>query len=156
MTITQRRLYAAIIRLHPADFRNRFGLEMLLDFEDASATNHPANLYLDALRSILRQWASHLFSPSLELLPAQASLLSGQYVSLSQPNPSPFELLRASCIAALLFSSIGFATAPRERAPFRWTSYAILPRPTPLGCCPHLRAALLCKPWSVSNRYFIC
>jgi uncharacterized protein (TIGR03435 family) len=112
MTPTQCRLYAAIIRLHPADFRNRFGREMLHDFEDASATHHPATLYLDALLFILRQWASHLFPPALELLPAQASLLSGQYVSLSQPNPSPFELLRASCIAALLFSSIGFATAP--------------------------------------------
>ncbi len=113
MKSTQRSLYAAIIRLHPADFRNRFGREMLLDFEDASATHLTANLYLDAFLSILRQWASHLFPPALELLPAQASLLSGEYVSLSQPNPSLFELLRASCIATLLFTLIGFATTPR-------------------------------------------
>ncbi len=113
MTTMQRRIYEAIIGLHPSEFRNRFGREMLLDFEDACATHPPANLYLDALQSIVRQWASQLFPSSLEPLPAQASLLSGQYVSLAQPNPSAFELVRASCIAILLFFSIGFAAAPR-------------------------------------------
>jgi uncharacterized protein (TIGR03435 family) len=112
MTTIQRCLYSAIIRMHPADFHNRFGREMLLDFEDASATHHPANLYFDAVRSLLRQWASHLF-PAPQPLPAQASLLSGHYVPVSQPNPSPLELLRAACIATLLFSSIGFVTVPR-------------------------------------------
>jgi uncharacterized protein (TIGR03435 family) len=112
MTITQRRLYAAIIRLHPADFRNRFGPEMLLDFEDASATHHPVNLHLDALQSMMRQWASQLLPPTPESLSTQAALLTGQYASLAQPNPSAFELLRASCIATLIFFSIGFAAAP--------------------------------------------
>lgn len=109
----QRRIYAAIIRLHPPDFRNRFGREMLLDFEDACATHPPTSLYLDALQSIVRQWASRFFPSASGLLPAQASLLSGQYVSLSQPSPSAFELVRASCIAIVLFFSIGFSAAPR-------------------------------------------
>jgi uncharacterized protein (TIGR03435 family) len=113
MTTMQRRLYAVMIRLHPADFRNRFGLEMLLDFEDACGTHHSASLYLDAARSLIRQWISHLFFPAPGPQPAQASLLSGQYVSLAQPGPGPFELLRASCVAALLFFSIGFTTTPR-------------------------------------------
>ena len=126
MTNTQRRIYAAIVSLHPSDFRSRFGREMILDFDDASASHDVANFYLDALQSVVRQWASHLFPSALGPLPAQASLLSGQYVSLSQRRPSLFELVRASCFATLLFLSIGFAAAPRlsvEQSP--------TPPPTP-------------------------
>jgi uncharacterized protein (TIGR03435 family) len=136
MTITQRRLYAAIIRLHPADFRNRFRHEMLLDFEDICATHHPANLYLDALQSMLRQWASQLFPTAPGPVPVQASLLSGHYVSLTQPSPSAFELLRASCIAVLLFFSIGFAAAPRLR-PAQIANAGTRPTPTSIRSVLH-------------------
>ena len=115
MTNLQRRIYAAMVGLHPPDFRKRFGSEMILDFEECSGSHQVANFYLDALQSVVRQWASHLSPSTLEPLPAQASLLSGQYVSLSQQSPSLFELVRASCIATLLFVSIGFAAAPRLR-----------------------------------------
>ena len=115
MTNLQRRIYAAMVGLHPSDFRDRFGREMILDFEDGSGSHHVANFYLDALQSVVRQWASHLSPSTLEPLPAQASLLSGQYVSMSQQSPSLFELVRASCMATLLFVSIGFAAAPRLR-----------------------------------------
>jgi uncharacterized protein (TIGR03435 family) len=113
MNTMRGRIYETIIGLHPAEFRNRFGREMILDFDDACATHRPASLYLDALQSIVLQWASQLFPSAIGPQSAQASLLSGQYVSLSQPNPSAFELIRASCIAMLLFFSIGFSAATR-------------------------------------------
>ena len=39
MSNLQRRMYGVIVRLHPAAFRNEFGCEMTLDFEDALANN---------------------------------------------------------------------------------------------------------------------
>jgi hypothetical protein len=53
-----RKLYSALIRLHPPSFREQFGDEMLWIFEEsagASVWNAPP-LFADALGSILRQW----------------------------------------------------------------------------------------------------
>jgi len=38
MSCFRRRLYKAIVRMHPADFRDEFGREMMLDFEDSLLT----------------------------------------------------------------------------------------------------------------------
>ena len=55
-----------MVGLHPSDFRDRFGREMILDFEDGSGSHHVANFYLDALQSLcvsgrrislLRHWS---------------------------------------------------------------------------------------------------
>jgi uncharacterized protein (TIGR03435 family) len=149
MTTPQRRLYRTLIRLHPADFRNRFGREMLLDFDDATSTYSALRLYLDALQSLVRQWSSHLLPAPHLPQPAHASLLSGQYIPLTQPLPSPFELIRAACIAAALFFSISFATAPHlgpaqiANAGLRSApTSSVRPAPTRPGCqIPRLHTA---------------
>jgi hypothetical protein len=51
-----RALYGGLVRLHPAAFRSRFGAEMLLNFDEAAASEGTARLLLDALASLLRQW----------------------------------------------------------------------------------------------------
>ena len=56
MTTLQRRIYRAVIRLHPASFRNEFGREMALDFEDAVRDCGFTPLLGDAMLSLARQW----------------------------------------------------------------------------------------------------
>jgi hypothetical protein len=49
MSSLRRRLYKAIVRIHPADFRDEFGREMMLDFEDAVHTYGLGCLWRDGL-----------------------------------------------------------------------------------------------------------
>ena len=106
----ERRLYGVIVRLHPADFRNEFGREMRLDFEDALERTGFAALCLDALQSLGRQWTVRAF-PSAEEhgYATQPSLLAGQYVMVSPGGPTLFELARASVVATTLFFAIGLS-----------------------------------------------
>ena len=48
--------YHVLIRLHPAEFRNRFGDEMELIFEEGANSVGTAVLVVDAARSLCRQW----------------------------------------------------------------------------------------------------
>ena len=50
------RLYRVLVRMHPHEFRNRFGDEMELIFEEAADSWGEAVLLLDAARSLSRQW----------------------------------------------------------------------------------------------------
>jgi len=50
-----RSLYHALIELHPARFRDRFGDEMLCVFDEAGRDRAP-RLFADAVLSLLRQW----------------------------------------------------------------------------------------------------
>jgi uncharacterized protein (TIGR03435 family) len=77
-------------------------------------THHLTSLYLDRLPSMLRPWAFHLFPPASQRPCAQASLLSGDYVPLSQLHPGRYELFRAARLATILLSLAGFATEPCE------------------------------------------
>lgn len=52
-----RKLYIQLIWMHPAQFRYRFGDEMLADFDKAAEQGGTARLVGDALVSLLRQWA---------------------------------------------------------------------------------------------------
>ena len=52
--------YRAIVRLHPADFRNEFGREMVLDFEDALQSYGLGRLWSDLLWSLVRQWSARV------------------------------------------------------------------------------------------------
>jgi Ca2+-binding EF-hand superfamily protein len=49
-------LYTALLRLHPARFRQRFTEEMLWIFDQASAEGRTAPLFADVLISLWRQW----------------------------------------------------------------------------------------------------
>jgi hypothetical protein len=51
----RRSLYRALIALHPARFRDRFGDEMLCVFDEAGGDRAP-RLFADAVVSLLRQW----------------------------------------------------------------------------------------------------
>jgi uncharacterized protein (TIGR03435 family) len=109
MNNLQCRLYVVLVRLHPADFRNEFGREMRLDFEDALESNGFAALCLDALLSLGRQWTVRAFPGAEEQgSVTRQSLLAGQYVMASQEGPTLFELARASVLATMLFFAIGF------------------------------------------------
>ena len=50
------RLYARLLALHPAPFRDRFAAEMMLNLEEAQASGASAAFFIDAVRSLLRQW----------------------------------------------------------------------------------------------------
>ena len=51
----RRSLYRALIELHPARFRDRFGDEMLCVFDEAGRDRAP-RLFADAVLSLLRRW----------------------------------------------------------------------------------------------------
>jgi uncharacterized protein (TIGR03435 family) len=114
MFTPKRRLYQLILRLHPAAFRNRFAREMSLDFEDALATYGFSRLLLDATRSLFRQWAAPIFSPSREQAPIPSHpLLAGQYMPLTDTPLTPFELLRGSLLFAVLLFLLSLAFSAR-------------------------------------------
>ncbi len=116
MTNLQLRLYARIVQLHPADFSDRFGREMMLDFADASATSAFAPLCLDALLSLGRQWtASALHDTAEQVQTRKLSLLAGDYVMISPGGPSPFNIARASVLASLLLFVISSALSTASR-----------------------------------------
>ena len=116
MNNLQCRLYVVLVRLHPADFRNEFGREMRLDFEDALESNGFAALCLDALLSLGRQWTVRAFPGAEEQgSVTRQALLAGQYVMASQEGPTLFELARASVLATMLFA-IGFSATISNKA----------------------------------------
>jgi hypothetical protein len=53
-----RLIYRILLRLHPSNFRNEHGGEMLCIFEE-SAPKETRRLIADALRSAIRQWLFH-------------------------------------------------------------------------------------------------
>jgi hypothetical protein len=52
-----RRAYHLLIHIHPAQFRDRFGDEMLSIFDEVAGTPGATALLGDACFSLLRQWA---------------------------------------------------------------------------------------------------
>jgi hypothetical protein len=54
-----RAVYAALLRLHPPAFRDRFAGEMLCIFDEIPANTERASLFYDAFRSLLVQWLFH-------------------------------------------------------------------------------------------------
>ena len=76
-----RRLYIWLLRLHPEGFRQRFGDEMLADFDDTS-NRAQGRLIADSLVSLFRQWvlrpdlpmAAAIAQPDTTGIPAFQSL----------------------------------------------------------------------------------
>ena len=52
----KRRLYMWLLRLHPPNFRQRFGDEMLGIFDEVALTGGALSLLADAFVSLWRQW----------------------------------------------------------------------------------------------------
>lgn len=121
MTTLQRRVYAAIVRLHPPAFRREFGHEMLLDFEESHDDIGVAFLCADAVQSAARQWTRTL----LALIPAvlsapkpapQPSLLAGRYAVATLGGPRPTHLLLATLISASFYFALAL-TLTAHRIP---------------------------------------
>jgi hypothetical protein len=51
-----RGLYRFVVRLHPSEFRDRFGDEMLCIFDEAAIASGSATFILDGCCSLVRQW----------------------------------------------------------------------------------------------------
>ncbi len=74
MTHASARLYARLLQLHPAAFRDRFAPEMMLNFEESPASSARTALFTDALLSLLRQWLLRSGSWKLAAAALAASL----------------------------------------------------------------------------------
>jgi uncharacterized protein (TIGR03435 family) len=117
MSKLQRRIYSALLRLHPESFRNQFARDMVRDCEDAIRERGFLALLGDAFFSLARQWKDRaLTSPDLEPAVEGHPFLSGQYVTIDRgPSVTPFDLARASFLSALLVLTIGFAASVPNR-----------------------------------------
>ena len=105
MSSFRRRLYRAIVRMHPADFRDEFGREMMLDFEDALNTYGLGCLCRDGLWSLARQWSARILSggPEQSSTP-RPSLLAGQYVMICEERLTMIELGRGLIGSVMLLA----------------------------------------------------
>jgi len=118
MSDLRKQMYGAIVRLHPAEFREEFGQEMLLDFDEALPNSGFGALCLDGLISLGRQWVAALPVGARENSFAHPSLLAGQYVAISPGMPSFLELFRAAVLATLVYLALAFVlTAQHNRTP---------------------------------------
>jgi hypothetical protein len=55
--MTSREFYSGLIRMHPPEFRENFGGQMMLDFDDMTRDGLVRmGLFADAMASISRQW----------------------------------------------------------------------------------------------------
>ncbi len=95
MHIVYRRLYCLLLRCHPASFRNQFAHEMVLDFEEVLDTYGLVSLFLDAARSLARQWSACILSGAIHPIDTpQPSLLMGSYLMVRDEKLRPLELGR--------------------------------------------------------------
>jgi uncharacterized protein (TIGR03435 family) len=119
MTNLQRRIYGAVLWLHPTAFRNEFGREMELDFDAAVPERGFTPLLGDAIFSVTRQWwARILLAQEAEQRIPGHPFLAGQYFMVGHGSSlTAFDLARASVLSALLLLTIGFAASiPNKRA----------------------------------------
>jgi uncharacterized protein (TIGR03435 family) len=115
MSDLKRSLYGAIVRLHPADFRNRFGREMTLDFVDAQQSHGFGALCCDALLSLGRQWAVCTLPEEEEPAP-QHALLTGHYIAVRLSCLTWIDLARATLLFGLLVAAAGLIPSSRAKA----------------------------------------
>ena len=95
-----RRLYSALIRLHPRHFREQFGPEMMAIFEQASGS-HGA-LIADAFASLFRQWIYH---PQPVEAPAAGTSL---FMSLEPYRMRSGALVHGGVATLALFAAVIF------------------------------------------------
>src|ERR1700727_3648534 len=115
MSSFRHRLYRAIVGMHPADFRDEFGREMMLDFEDALHAYGLGRLCRDGLWSLARQWSARILSRGQEQSSTpRTSLLAGQYVMIREERLTMIELGRgligSVMLVGLCLSGLGGAS----------------------------------------------
>jgi uncharacterized protein (TIGR03435 family) len=87
-------LYECIVKMHPAAFRDEFGSEMVLDFEEGTARLGFARLYTDALISLGRQWLRDAVSGGFDRVAEPPTLLDGAYGMIRDPRMTAVEWCR--------------------------------------------------------------
>jgi uncharacterized protein (TIGR03435 family) len=118
MTNLQRRIYGAVIRLHPAAFREEFGSEMAHDCEDALQARGFAPLLGDAILSLGRQWAICFAASDDEVEnPQTLSLLAGNYVMVRNRSLNTLEWTRGLLASIALLAACSFMLAAGPPSP---------------------------------------
>ncbi len=101
------RVYATLVAAHPAAFRDEFGLEMRLDFEEAVQSRGVIGLYWDAAVSVGRQWLRAGVPQERERVAAGARyLLEGRYGAIGGEGLSLFQFGRGMVLAVGLFGGL--------------------------------------------------
>ena len=96
-TMAARLAYRLLLRLHPASFQREFGADMLWIFDEEQQQGSTLYLFLDGVRSLLRQRCR------LRKDPGQLSIASGTIIT--GPGIGPIRLLQAAVtISVILFS----------------------------------------------------
>ena len=105
-------LYRCVLRLHPPEFRRRFGEEMLSIYDQSNGRFSSIRLLLDALVSFARQW---IFRPEfwLRTSPSSApySAVDGipSFSSLGPFRPHASAMIHGTVISITLFCVTCFA-----------------------------------------------
>lgn len=127
----RRLLYITLLRLHPRPFRERFGDEMLGIFDEHVESGRGA-LFVDALVSLLRQWAlrpAH-HEPALAT-PGQPSDIPVFHM-LESELPRRSALVQGAVLSLVLFSAASLtigrgANVPRLLIGARYPRPQVLP-----------------------------
>ena len=106
-----RAVYHLLLQLHPAEFRERFADEMLLDYNAGLRTICGSAPHWDALTSLGRQWLDR-FAETNDAETSAASLFVGQYVALPYDSMTAFDLMRGLLLSLTLFGAFGYAATP--------------------------------------------
>jgi hypothetical protein len=101
-----RRIYIALLRLHPRRFRERFAEEMIGIFDEESKNGRPLRLLVDAAASALRQRAFR--APRTGPAMACADSIQGRAPMFQTIEPQPLNL--AAIIPGAAMTLLSFAT----------------------------------------------
>jgi hypothetical protein len=111
------RVYGLLLRLHPEEFREEFGPEMAMDFEDAVRDGKAGALYWDGVVSLGRQWMLRGVAPAAQVRPVEGPcLLNGRYGMIGVDRLTPFELLRGLVVSLALIAVLALAPSRRARS----------------------------------------
>jgi hypothetical protein len=102
-----RRIYCALLRLHPGGFRGRFGAEMLYAFDDAAELYGASWLLRDLAISLVRQrvFRSREDDEAFDSQ-EQIGLMAGAYPLARPPHLTVGKLSLALVLSALLMMLI--------------------------------------------------
>jgi hypothetical protein len=107
-----RRLYRCAVRLHPSNFRRRFGEEMLYVFDQRKGTLPALVVMLDCVFSLLRQWT---LRPHIGIEPPAAPLLTSAadhipaFEILDPFRPRATAIINGAVLSLILFCMSVFA-----------------------------------------------
>ena len=104
-------LYSVLLRLHPREFRERFGAEMLDIFEQESRAGNRAALLMDGAISAFRQRALRPAFEKPTLPAAGPAQLAPVFQTLPGGLPRRSALVNGALITVALLSVVNFAAA---------------------------------------------